>query len=75
MSELRYVRRSDGRAALPDDMAPAVRAISMLVEHANARQDAGLPLPCRCAECRRHRESMVCSYSEDGLSVVIRVRP
>jgi hypothetical protein len=52
---VKYVHRLDGTEAIPDDMPPRVRAFALLIEHANQRRDDGLPLPCPCAECDRHR--------------------
>lgn len=45
--------------AIADDMPPHMRAIAMLLEHANARVDAGQSVPCPCAECQQHRASLV----------------
>ena len=55
---MRYVFDSRGRPAIADDMSPAVRALGLLLEHANARAAAGHPLPCLCNECHEHRSAL-----------------
>jgi hypothetical protein len=67
---MKYVTRRDGGPAIADDMNPGTRAILLLVEHANARRDAGLALPCLCAECDRHRASIRCTKAADGTLIV-----
>jgi hypothetical protein len=68
---MKYVQRADGAEAVADDMPPPVRAIALLLEHANGRRAAGLALPCPCGECDRHRGEVACTTSEDGLGLVI----
>ncbi len=68
---MKYVQRADGAEALPDDMPPTTRAIAFLIEHANRRRDLGLPLPCSCQECGRHRGSIRCTSSPDGRTLII----
>jgi hypothetical protein len=62
---MRYVHRSDGGAAIADDMRPDVRAFAWLIEHANRRRADGLPLPCPCDECERNRDALV------GVDIVV----
>ena len=68
---MKCVRCADGRPAVADDMPPAARAIALLLEHVHARRGAGLPLPCPCVECARHREAIVYSRSADGTALLI----
>lgn len=68
---MKYVRCVDGREAIADDMPPVTRAVAMLLEHANRRRDDGLPLPCLCAECGRHRGAVRCSSSADGRTLIV----
>jgi len=49
---------SNGELANADDMPPRVRALASLIEHANLRQAARLPVPCDCGECEGHRQTM-----------------
>lgn len=70
---MKYIRRADGSEAIPDDMSPLMRAVALLLEHANRRRDDGLPLPCPCTECKRHRGSLRCSAGLDG-GVIIGAR-
>ena len=72
---MKYVTCADGSEAIADDMPPTTRAVALLVEHANQRRAAGLPLPCECRECARHRAAVVCSVSADGHSLIIRSVP
>jgi hypothetical protein len=55
---VKYVRRGDGREAIPDDMSPRLRAFAFLLEHANERRDDQLPLPCPCDECEVNRDAL-----------------
>jgi len=68
---MRYVECTDGSEALADDMPPAARAFLLLVEHANQRRDDGLPLPCPCRECARHRGAVRCTSSADGRTLIV----
>lgn len=68
---MRYIRRADGRDAIPDDMPPATRAVAFLLEHANQRRADGLPLPCPCAECLGHRGAVRCTKSADGQTLIV----
>ena len=68
---MKYVQCADGGEAIADDMPPAARAVLLLVEHANQRRDDGLPLPCPCVECTRHRGAVRCTSSADGRTVII----
>jgi hypothetical protein len=68
---VKYSRRADGREAIADDMPPTTRAIVFLLEHANGRRDAGLALPCACAECQRHRAGLRCTTSPDGRTLIV----
>jgi hypothetical protein len=52
-------------------MPVVVRAIALLLEHANARRAAGLQLPCRCIECDAHRGAVRCRPSPDGRGVIV----
>jgi hypothetical protein len=63
---MRFVQRADGGAAIADDMPPATRAVLFLLEHANGRRDGGLPLPCPCGECTKHRASVRAVVLPDG---------
>ena len=63
--------RTDGGAAILDDMPPSTRAIAFLLEHANQRRDDGLPLPCPCVECVTHRGGIRCTSSLDGTTLII----
>lgn len=67
---MRYVEGDDGRPAIPDDMPPSTRAVAYLIEHANQRRDGGLPLPCPCGECVRHRGAVRCTKSADGTLII-----
>jgi hypothetical protein len=67
---MHYIRRADGREAIPDDMPPSTRAVAFLLEHANQRRDDGLPLPCPCSECVSHRGGIRCSKLPDGTLVI-----
>ena len=67
---MRFIHRADGREAVADDMPPVTRAVALLLEHANQRRDAGLPLPCGCAECNRHRRAVRCEILADGTLAV-----
>jgi hypothetical protein len=67
---MKYVTRRDGGPAIADDMNPGTRAILLLLEHANARRAAGLALPCRCAECARHRTAIRCTTAPDGTLII-----
>ena len=68
---MKYVERADGTEAVLDDMPPATRAVLLLVEHANQRRDAGLPVPCPCRECERHRRAIRCTSSADGKTLIV----
>jgi hypothetical protein len=68
---VKYVERADGTEAVLDDMPPVPRAILLLVEHANQRRDAGLPVPCPCLECGRHRRAIRCTSSADGKTLIV----
>ncbi len=68
---MKYARRVDGAEAILDDMPPATRAVLLLLEHANQRRDDGLPLPCPCCECARHRGAVRCSTSPDGKTLIV----
>lgn len=68
---MKYITRTDGREAIADDMPPVVRAVAFLLEHANRRRDDGLPLPCLCVECNRHRGAVRCSSSLDGRTLIV----
>lgn len=68
---MKYTARADGSPAIADDMPPTVRAVVMLLEHANQRRDDGLTLPCPCRECRRHRAAVRCSASADGRTLIV----
>jgi hypothetical protein len=68
---MRFIERADGGAAIADDMPPVVRAVALLLEHANQRRDDGLPLPCPCGECLRHRGAVRCSASPDGKTLIV----
>jgi hypothetical protein len=63
---MKYITRDNGQEAIADDMAPTVRAVALLIEHANRRRDNRLPLPCCCGECERYRRHMRCTVLEDG---------
>jgi hypothetical protein len=68
---LRHVERADGGQAIADDLPPVARAVAMLLEHANQRRDDGLPLPCLCGECQRHRGAARCTSSADGRTLIV----
>jgi hypothetical protein len=68
---VRHVTRADGREAIADDVPPVTRAVLLLLEHANERRDGGLPLPCPCQECGRHRAAVRCSVSADGTTLIV----
>jgi len=68
---MKYVERVDGTEAVLDDVPPSTRAVLLLVEHANQRRDDGLPLPCPCRECERHRGTVRCTSSPDGRTLII----
>jgi hypothetical protein len=68
---VKYVERVDGREAIADDMPPTARAVALLLEHANQRRDDGLPVPCPCGECERHRSAVRCRSSADGLTLIV----
>jgi len=68
---VKYIQRADGADAIADDMPPSTRAIALLLEHANQRRDDGLPLPCPCRECERHRGAVRCSASADGRTLIV----
>jgi hypothetical protein len=68
---VKYVQRSDGAEAIADDMPPTVRAVALLLEHANQRRDDGLDLPCPCDECLRHRGAVRCTSSADGRTLIV----
>jgi hypothetical protein len=68
---VRYIRQTDGRAAIADDMPPETRAIVLLLEHANQRRHDGLPLPCGCAECEGHRDAVRCTSSPDDRTLIV----
>lgn len=72
---MKFVKRTDGGEAIADDMSPATRAMLLLVEHANQRRDDGLPLPCPCSECGRHRGSVRCRASADGQTLIVDLAP
>ena len=56
---MRWVYRGKRRGpAVADDMPPHIRAVAMLLEHANERIAAELPVPCPCSECRGHRHTL-----------------
>jgi hypothetical protein len=63
---LRHVFAADGEPAVLDDMPPNVRAFAVLLEHANRQRDAGLPLPCLCAECDAIRRCVRAEKTADG---------
>jgi hypothetical protein len=67
---VRHVRCADGSEAIADDMPPYVRAFALLLEHANARRDQGLALPCPCRECERHRGAVRCTKGPDGAVII-----
>ena len=67
---MRHVQCANGDEAIADDMPPATRAVAFLLEHANQRRDDGLPLPCPCCDCTRHRGAVRCSSSADGLTLI-----
>ena len=67
---LRAVICDDGSEAIADDMPPTLRAVAFLIEHATQRRDAGVSLPCPCAECQHHRAAVRCSPGADGSLVV-----
>ena len=68
---MRYIRRADGREAIPDDLPPpSTRAVAFLIEHANQRRADGLPLPCPCSECVGHRGAVRCLKLADGTLVI-----
>ena len=68
---MRAIRRADGGEAIADDMPPVTRAVALLIEHANDRRDAGLPLPCPCVECDLHRRAVRCRASADGRTLIV----
>lgn len=68
---MKYIQRDDGGEAVADDMPPVVRAVALLLEHASARRDAGLGLPCLCSECERHRRAVRCTSSADGRTLIV----
>ena len=68
---MKYICRTDGRDAIPDDMPPSARAVAFLLEHASQRRDDGLPLPCPCAECAGHRAAVRCTKSADGRTLIV----
>lgn len=68
---MRFVQRADGTRAMADDMPPTVRAVALLLEHANHRRDDGLLLPCPCRECDHHRRGVFCSSSADGRTLIV----
>jgi hypothetical protein len=68
---MKYVARADGTEAVLDDMPPGARAILLLVEHANQRREAALPVPCQCCECERHRRTIRCTSSSDGKTLIV----
>jgi hypothetical protein len=68
---VKYVQRADGAEAIADDMPPTVRAVALLLEHANQRRDDGLDLPCPCGECLRHRDAVRCTASADGRTLIV----
>jgi hypothetical protein len=72
---VKYVQRADGDDAIADDMPPVVRAVALLLEHANQRRADGLPLPCPCIECERHRGAVRCTSSPDGRTLIIEAAP
>ena len=67
---MKYLRRADGREAIPDDMPPSTRAVAFLLEHANQRLVDGLSLPCPCTECVSHRGGIRCTKTADGTLVI-----
>ena len=68
---MKYIERDDGTEAIADDMPPTVRAVLLLLEHANQRRDDGLPMPCPCGECARHRRAVRCTPSADGRTLIV----
>jgi hypothetical protein len=68
---MKFIRRADGGAVVADDMPPVVRALALLLEHANQRRDDGLSLPCPCGECRHHRGAVRCMPSADGRMLIV----
>jgi hypothetical protein len=68
---VRHVQRANGGEAIADDMPPVTRAVAPLLEHANQRRDDGLPLPCTCGECTRHRGAVRCTASADGRTLIV----
>ncbi len=68
---VKYTARANGHEAVPDDMPPTVRMLVFLIEHANRRRDDGLPLPCPCRECDRHRGAVRCTSSPDGRTLIV----
>ena len=68
---MKFFQRSDGGAVIADDMPPVVRAVAMLLEHANQRRDNGLCLPCPCGECDRHRVAVRCIPSADRRTLIV----
>ena len=55
----RAITRAGGLPAVADDMSPRLRALAMLLDHANQRETAGIiPPACPCDECWRHRDVM-----------------
>lgn len=72
---MRFVQRADGSEAIADDMPPSTRAVVFLIEHANLRRSDGLPLPCPCDECVRHRGAIRCTTAPDGCTLIIQAVP
>jgi hypothetical protein len=68
---VRFVQKADGTPAIADDMPTATRAILLLIEHANQRRHDGLPGPCGCGECTRHRAAVRCTKSADGTTLIV----
>ena len=72
---MKYIRCADGTDAIADDMPPVTRAVLLLLEHANERRDNGLPLPCPCWECARHRRGVRCTASADCRTLIVEACP
>jgi hypothetical protein len=68
---MKFVGSAAGGPAIADDMPPVIRAVALLIEHANQRRDDGLPLPCPCPECGRHRSAVRCTASPDGRTLIV----
>jgi hypothetical protein len=63
---VKYITRDNGQEAVADDMPPTVRAVALLIEHANRRRNNRLPLRCCCGECEHYRGHIRCTVLENG---------